>query len=270
MVDRLRLQRLQQDLLGSLDRSTTVLCMQYARAVMRAAYADGRIGQDPTRGLKMPKVRAGDRDGRVTADMVPTTEEVLAIIEAAPGPYRAAIGLGIAGLRIGEVLGMTVDRVDLDTRQVTVDRQAQRGELVPTKNDKARTIGIPEMVADELRSHPRALHGGGLLFPARTGGLLWDGSFYERGWRPALAAAGLAGRFKFHALRHYCASTLLAEGAPITAVAGHLGDVVPTVMKVYAHWLRDDRALPTDVLDRVLGPRLRIVESILSPRQPSD
>jgi site-specific recombinase XerD len=30
----------------------------------------------------------------------------------------------------------------------------------------------------------------------------------------------------FHSLRHFCASTLLAEGAPITAVAGHLGDTV--------------------------------------------
>jgi integrase len=61
-------------------------------------------------------------------------------------------------------------------------------------------------------------------------------------------------RFKFHSLRHFCASTLLAEGAPVTAVAGHLGDTVETLTRVYAHWLRDDREVPADVLDRVLAP----------------
>jgi integrase len=61
----------------------------------------------------------------------------------------------------------------------------------------------------------------------------------------------------FHSLRHFCASTLLAEGAPITAVAGHLGDTVETVSRTYAHWLRDDRDVPADVLDRVLAPSAR-------------
>ena len=48
--------------------------------------------------------------------------------------------------------------------------------------------------------------------------------------------------------------TLLAEGAPITAVAGHLGDTVETVSRTYVHWLRDDRDVPLAVLDRVLAP----------------
>ena len=78
--------------------------------------------------------------------------------------------------------------------------------------------------------------------------------FYASAWKPALESAGLAGRFTFHALRHFCASTLLAEGAPLTAVAGHLGDTVETVSRTYVHWLRDDREVPADVLDRVLAP----------------
>jgi hypothetical protein len=79
--------------------------------------------------------------------------------------------------------------------------------------------------------------------------------FYASGWRPALRGAGLAeDRFKFHACRHWCASTLLAGGAPITSVAGHLGDTVETVSRTYVHWLRDDRDVPAEVLDRVLAP----------------
>ena len=47
---------------------------------------------------------------------------------------------------------------------------------------------------------------------------------------------------------------MLAEGVPITAVAGHLGDTVATVTTTYAHWLRDDREVSASVLDRLLGP----------------
>jgi hypothetical protein len=63
-----------------------------------------------------------------------------------------------------------------------------------------------------------------------------------------------------------CASTLLAEGAPITAVAGHLGDTVETVSRVYAHWLRDDRDVPADVLDRVLAPA-DALRAVIRPRK---
>lgn len=40
----------------------------------------------------------------------------------------------------------------------------------------------------------------------------------------------------------------------MTSVAGHLGDTVETLTRVYAHWLRDDREVPAEILDRVLAP----------------
>jgi hypothetical protein len=40
----------------------------------------------------------------------------------------------------------------------------------------------------------------------------------------------------------YAGMVLLAEGAPLTAVAGHFGDTVETVSRVYVYWLRDDRS----------------------------
>jgi hypothetical protein len=52
---------------------------------------------------------------------------------------------------------------------------------------------------------------------------------------------------------------MLADGAPLTAVAGHLGDTVETISKVYLHWLRDDRHVPAIVLDRLLAPSIEAV-----------
>jgi len=228
--------------------------------ILRAAHASGRIGRDPTLGLRAPKARAGEADGKVGPDHVPTRAEALAILEAAPRHFRAAIGLGLAGLRVGEVLGIAVDRIALETRRVTVDQQLQRigGELVLTtpKAEKVRTIVVPNLVAVELRRHLRDYPAQALVFRgARGAEMLRRDQFYAAARKPALRGAGLADdRFTFHACRHFCASTLLAEGAPLTAVAGHLGDTVETVSRVYVHWLRDDRDVPAAVLDRVLAP----------------
>jgi integrase len=259
-IDRLVLQRTRAKLAERYATSTTSTTMAYAGMILRAAYASGRIGRDPTVGLRAPKARADEADGRVGPDDVPTRAEALAILEGAPGRYRAAIALGLAGLRVGEVLGMSADRLELDRRIVTVDRQLQRvdGELILTtpKAEKVRTIVVPGLVAVELRRHLRDHGGEGVLFTGRRGTpMMRRDAFYASAWRPALSGAGLAeGRFKFHALRHFCASTLLAEGAPLTAVAGHLGDTVETVSRTYVHWLRDDRDVPAEVLDRVLAP----------------
>jgi integrase len=258
-IDRLILERARNSLSERYARSTVMTTMSYAGAVMRAAHANGRIKRDPTVGLRAPKRRVGESSGQVGPDDVPTRAEALAILEGAPLAYRAAIALGIAGLRVGEVLGMAADRLELEQRMVTVDQQLQRidGGLVLTapKAEKVRSIKVPGFVAFELRRHLRDHRGDGLLFGGRRGTpRLRRDQFYASAWRPALVGAGLPpDRFTFHALRHFCASTLLAEGAPLTAVAGHLGDTVETVSRTYVHWLRDDRDVPAEVLDRVLA-----------------
>jgi integrase len=124
------------------------------------------------------------------------------------------------------------------------------------RRQKVRTITVPGLVAVELRRHVRDHVADGIVFRGLRGAeMLRCDQFYASAWRPALEATGLAtDRFKFHACRHWCASTLLAEGAPITAVAGHLSDRVETVSRTYVHWLRDDRDVPATVLDRVLAP----------------
>jgi integrase len=93
-----------------------------------------------------------------------------------------------------------------------------------------------------------------LLFRGSRGAPLRRDVFYESAWGPALKAAGLDRRqYTFHSLRHWCASSMLAAGGPITAVAGYIGDTVETVSRTYAHWLRDDRHVPATILDGLLA-----------------
>jgi integrase len=136
---------------------------------MRYAHACGLIGRDPTAGVSAaPKRRADDAPERVTAEMVPTRTEALAILAGTPAGYPAAAALGLAGLRIGECVGMRAEAVDRATRQVTVDQQAQpltgHGMVLTTpKAERVRTITVPGLVAVELRRHLRE-HPTGILF----------------------------------------------------------------------------------------------------------
>lgn len=266
-IDKLTLERTRAKLAALYARATVEGTMHRAMAVMRHAYANGKIGRDPTVGVDAaPKRRADDTSGRVTPDDVPSRAEALAILAGAPADYRAAVALGLAGLRVGEVLGLTAGKVDLAARRVTIDQQTDGYMVTTPKAEKVRTITVPGLVANELRRHLRDRPSGWLFPGGGKDGQLHRERFYVLAWYPALAAAGLgpvnedgqptdgAGRFKFHALRHFAASTLLAEGAPLTAVAAHLGDTVETVSRVYVHWLRDEADVPAGVLDRVLAP----------------
>jgi integrase len=257
-VDQLAIKRARVELARTYAPATVRLTMAYIVAIMRAAHASRRISVDPTVGAQSKRRRAGDRVGRVGPEAVPTREEVAAIWNAAPASYRAAIALGATGLRVGEVLGLTADRVDVEQRLVTVDRQLQRigpeMRLTTPKGEKARTIRVPSAVALELRRHIREHQDSGLLFRGVRGAeQLRRDQFYASAWTPALTGAGLPrGRYRFHSLRHFAASAMLAEGVNPMAVAGHLGDTLETLQRVYAHWMRDDRDVPADALERLL------------------
>lgn len=268
-VDKLTLEAARAELAKRYARSTVAGAMHVAKRILRDAHASGLIGRDPTIGVEAaPPRRQGDRDGAVTPDMVPSRTEALAILAGAPAAWRAAVALGLAGLRVGEVLGMRVDRLALDDRTVTVDAQAVElngvGVILSTiKNERARTIRLPAVVALEVRRHLRAGHGGVWTDPDgvdhemlfERNGLWRQNAFRAAGWAPALKAAGLPERrYKFHSMRHHCASALLAEGCPLPFVAGYLGDHQQTVLKVYSHWLPEDEGVPAAILDRVLAP----------------
>jgi integrase len=93
---------------------------------MRAAYVNGRVPTDPTVGIKEPRLRAGEPDGTVRPENVATRAEALAILPSAPDNFRTAIALGLSGLRVGEVLAVVDDQLDLEHRRLVIDRQVQR------------------------------------------------------------------------------------------------------------------------------------------------
>lgn len=259
-------------------RSYVASVMSTIKGVLKMALGARKIAYDPTIDVdSTPVFRADAKTGHVTADKIPTPAEAWRILYAAPDRYRAAHALGLAGLRIGEVLGLRLDHIDFDAGTLTVDVQATElsgeGVILQTpKCEKVRTIEVSPEIMDVLRRHVASGYCGTWTEPqppteegeeapepvrhemlfVRNGKLLSTSVFYWHGYTPALKDAGFPERrFTFHGYRHLCASHMLAQGTGSAIVAGHLGHHLHTLERVYAHWLRNDRGVPAQVLHQL-------------------
>jgi integrase len=258
-IDGLTLNKMQRQLFEHpYTRATVEQTMHFVKRALQQAHADRLIPTDPTTRVRLPRRDSLDRNGIVTADQVPTPQEAQAIIAAAPIHYRPGVALGLGcGLRIGEVLGLTADRIDLQAGTITIDRQWQRGGFTSPKTWRGvRTIEPPDVVMFELRRAVKNADAPDVpMFAGARGGGLRRDSFYVAGWRPALKAAGLdERRYKFHSARHFAVSNMLSRGVPIPEVAAYVGDSAETIMTTYAHFLRDSESFAKSALDIALSP----------------
>ena len=117
--------------------SSAAIVFGYLNSVMRAAVRDRRIVANPCEGTKLPK--------RVRAKVTPpTTDQVEALRDGLPDRLSAAVTVAAGtGMRQGELFGLTVDRLSMLGRTVTVDRQLvrveQRARLGPRQDRREQS-----------------------------------------------------------------------------------------------------------------------------------
>jgi len=138
----------------------------------------------------------------------PVTDDELGEAIRTAGPHRTAIILAAyAGLRCCELA--VVDRRDVNEHTITV----------VGKGDKTRTIPTAEIVWDEVQPlRGRLVHGTAASISTR----LWE--HFDR--------VGLVG-VHAHRLRHWFATTLLANGADLLTVSELLGHSSPQTTARY-------------------------------------
>jgi integrase len=145
------------------------------------------------------------------------------------------VDLGGCGTWQGEIFGLSVDDLDLDTGWLQVRRQVKRvySRLVfgLPKNDKERRVPLPASIAASLRAYldeyppvrvtlpwedPQSdeLATVPLIFVTSRRGAINRSHFNGKIWHPALEAVGIpqTRATGMHALRHFYASTLLDVG----------------------------------------------------------
>jgi integrase/recombinase XerC len=139
-----------------------------------------------------------------------------------------------SGLRVGELVSLDVDDLDLSGGWVRVrDGKGGKGRVVP--------VGLPAARAARawlaVRGAPPAPSGGKpsrALFLGARGGRL-DPREVRRILGRRLAAAGLDPAYSPHSLRHSFATHLLESGADLRAIQEMLGHASLSTTELYTH-----------------------------------
>lgn len=228
-------------------------------AVFNGAVADRKIYVSPAVGIKGPDL--DDKD-----PVVPLThKQWTTFVAALPEQWRIAglIGVG-AGLRGGEVRGLTVDRIDFLRRELRVDRQVAFGrdgtlgfEPLKTKASR-RTIPVSDTLLEALAAHiakfPDPDKTRGLLLTSAIGRPMQRSTFSKM----VAAAAGVAGfeeKQRFHALRHTYASALIRGGCSVKVVQARMGHATAQeTLDTYGHMWPDDDDRTRAAIEAALSP----------------
>ena len=154
---------------------------------------------------------------------VATTEQVWALHDALPAHLRPAILLGaFVGLRLAETCGLRTSDIDFVRGAV---HPAVQYPAEPLKTETSRTaVPIPQSLTLKLSVHIKLHPGEGeWLLHNERGDQLSPKTLQRHFAAARVKVEGLAPGFRYHDLRHYLASLLIASGADVKVVQTRRG-----------------------------------------------
>ncbi|MDP8947344.1 MAG: site-specific integrase [Actinomycetota bacterium] len=181
-------------------------------------------------------------------------EQAKRILEVACGNRLEALYVlaVTAGFRIGELLGLKWEDMDLDAETLHVRRTKSQAKSGPTfttpKSGKGRSIRLTQRAVEALKSHKAVQNAerlklgylwenNDLVFCTTAGKLLDFRNVATASFKPLLKKAGLPD-IRFHDLRHTCATLLLSRGHHPKLVQELMGHAsVAMTLDRYSHVL---------------------------------
>lgn len=247
----------------ALSDSTIRQTYTVLRAGLDGAVRDGLLARNPAAQVKRPGVERTEAKHLDAA-------AVAAVLKAATGSryHSALVLIASTGLRKGEALGLSWDRVDLEAGTLrvaaTLGRIGDRLVLSEPKTARSRrTIPLSPAVVALLRRHRTEQKSArlraanqwqdcGLVFTTDLGGPV-DPRNLLRVIEVAAKKAGVSG-VGVHTLRHSAAVAWFEAGVHIKAVADLLGhSSIAITGDVYGHTSDDTARSAVDGLSEVLG-----------------
>jgi len=186
---------------------------------------------------------------------VATEAQLWTLYELTAGKYQPAILLGaFAGLRVAEVCGLRRSDVDLEARTIT---PAVQYPAEPLKTEMSMTtVPIPDAFVGELKR---------LLDGRDDGFVVVDDDNKQMGpWkiereirRRRTKVEGLPPVFRFHDLRHFFASLLIASGSDVKVVQHRLRhSSAKTTLDTYGHLWPDTDESTRAAVERVMAAKI--------------
>lgn len=155
---------------------------------------------------------------------------------------KAIVFLLHTGLRMGELIGLLWEDVDMDKRFLHIKHNVPttRNEITtPKRKSSIRTIpldGVAYDIISELSDNKNGRH----VFHTKSGNMI-NRNDTDRTLKTMLKRAGIEKKPTLHDLRHTYASELIRNGVDMKTVSVVLGHSdISTTMNIYVHKSDDD------------------------------
>jgi integrase/recombinase XerD len=214
---------------------TTARLLSSLRRFYRYLVREGRLAEDPSARIDAPKL------GRALPKSLTETEvESLLAVPSIDDPLgqrdRTMLEvLYASGLRVSELVGLTLDQVNLRQGVVRVVGKGNKERLVPLGEEAVSWLEryLVEARHDLVRGRLNDA-----LFPTRRGAAMSRQAFWQLIKRYA-KQAGIDKPLSPHTLRHAFATHLLNHGADLRVVQLLLGHSDLSTTQIYTHVARE-------------------------------
>lgn len=189
------------------------------------------------------------------------TEEVYAVLDAArihyPDFYPLLMTAILTGMRRGELLGLTWDKINWKMKKIIVNQSLYQKQIVtPKTQNSVRRIDMADELSKVLRKWKLQCPIGekNLVFPNSLGDYTDPDNMIKRRYEPVLRKAGLE-KIRFHDLRHTYASILIAQNVPIKYIQNQMGhSSIQVTMDRYDHLMPEVYQQGIEALNSLFDP----------------
>ena len=221
--------------------------------ILETAVEYGYLTVNPARGVKFPP------PPRREAPAILAGATFVRLLEALDEPHRTMVALIAAtGLRVGELLALRWQALDLEVRTLQVRESVFQGAFQQPKTRRAeRTIPLGPHTVALLTAHRARVTRSAptdLVFGNQSGGPLRETRLLQRVLKPAAERAGL-GRVTWHQFRHVHSSLLNDLRVPVKIAQEQLGHAsIQTTLNIYTHVVDASHRHAIETLEGALFP----------------
>lgn len=144
------------------------------------------------------------------------------------------------GMRRGELLGLTWDKINWVRKKITVSQSLYNGKLQePKTKNSIRKVNMADELVKALKTLKMESTNSdkGFVFTNTDGNFMDPDNMIKRRFEPVLRRAGVE-RIRFHDLRHTFATLLIADNIHIKYIQRQMGhSSIQVTMDRYGHLL---------------------------------